>query len=788
MSVTLVNYPVSVIKRDGTVMPFDGFKIRNAIAKAAMATEEETMSQSAIDAVTSHVLAQLPAQSVPTVEHVQDTVEQGLIIFGYGYTAKAYILYRADHNRRRRAQQDLMQLYKEISFADASDVDMKRENANIDANTAMGTMLKYGSEGSKHFVDKYILPEDMEEAHRVGEIHIHDKDFYLLTQTCCQIDLIELFNNGFSTGHGYLRKPNSIQSYSALACIAIQANQNEMHGGQSVPHFDYAMAPGVDASWKKAVKSHLVRTLEQHLIVLCGYDEDRAWAVAKEKAEAFLEDRKESLFLDRKSDLEKALRDWFLSLEEADAEKRWDYLARAILRDAYRDVDRETYQAMEAFIHNLNTMNSRAGAQVPFSSVNYGTDTSEAGRLVIKNLLQATRRGLGNSETAIFPVQIFKVKEGVNYEEEDPNYDLFQLAMITSSERLFPNFSFLDAPFNAQYYKKGDYNSEVAYMGCRTRVMGNVYDPSREVTCGRGNLSFTSVNLPRIGLESHGDWDRFYAKLEERMALICRQLLHRLRIQGVKTLKNFPFLMGQGIWLDSKGMGPDDTIEEVLKHGTLTIGFIGLAEALVAMTGAHHGESNESQLKGLEIVEFMRGFTDRKAEETGLNFSLIATPAEGLSGRFVRLDAAKYGYIPGVTDRDYYTNSFHVPVYYKVGAYQKIQIEAPYHQLTNAGHITYVEMDGAPSNNIAAFESVIRCMKESGIGYGSVNHPLDRDSVCGYTGVIDERCPKCGRRESDGPKFQRIRRITGYLVGTLDRFNDAKASEEKDRLTHKMAR
>ena len=440
---------------------------------------------------------------------------------------------------------------------------------------------------------------------------------------------------------------------------------------------------------------------------------------------------------------------------------------------------------MEALVHNLNTMHSRAGAQIPFSSINYGLDTSPEGRMVIRNVLLATEKGLGNGETAIFPIHIFKVKDGINYNPGEPNYDLFQLACRVSAKRLFPNFSFIDAPFNLPFYKKGDYNSEVAYMGCRTRVASNQYDKSREVTCGRGNLSFTSINLPRLGIEAKGDIDKFFASLDERMDLVVDQLMHRYKIQAQKKVRNYPFLMGQGIWLDSEKLNIDDEVGEVLKHGSLTIGFIGLAETLKALIGVHHGESEEARQLGLKIVSHMRERMDQETQKTGFNYTLIATPAEGLSGRFVRMDKEKYGIIEGVTDREYYTNSFHVPVYYPISAFEKIRIEAPYHNLTNGGHISYIELDGDPSNNLEAFEQIIRCMKESGIGYGSVNHPVDRDPVCGYSGIIEDVCPKCGRTEADGkPGFERIRRITGYLVGTVDRFNNAKRAEERDRVKH----
>ena len=449
---------------------------------------------------------------------------------------------------------------------------------------------------------------------------------------------------------------------------------------------------------------------------------------------------------------------------------------------AYKETDKATYQAMEGFIHNLNTMHSRAGAQVPFSSINYGLDTSPEARMVMINLLNATDAGLGNGETPIFPIQILKIKDGINYNPGEPNYDIFKLACKVSAKRLFPNFSFIDAPFNLPFYKPGDYNTEVAYMGCRTRVMSNVYDPTRQVTCGRGNLSFTSVNLPRLGIRAKGDVDKFFKLLDEEIDLVIEQLMARYKIQAKKRAMNYPFLMQQGVWLDSEKLKPNDEVGEVLKHGSLTLGFIGLAETLKALVGKHHGESEEARELGYKIVKHMRDRMDAEAQKTGFNYTLIATPAEGLSGRFVRMDRKKYGKIEGVTDRDYYTNSFHVPVYYKINAFDKIKIEAPFHNLTNGGHISYVELDGDPTKNLEAFD---RCMKESGIGYGSINHPVDRDPVCGYTGIIGEVCPRCGRREEDHDvHFERIRRITGYLVGTVDRFNDAKKAEVKDRVKH----
>jgi anaerobic ribonucleoside-triphosphate reductase len=771
-------------KRNGVTVDFDTQKIRNAIFKANIAISDEKMSESVLDDLTARVSAVFNRSETPTVEQVQDAVEETLIAADYAKTAKAYILYRAEHAKTRQAEGDLMDIYRELTFRDAKDVDMKRENANIDADTAMGTMLKYGTEGSKYFTNNYVLPKDIAAAHLSGDIHIHDQDFYMLTETCCQIDLIKLFKDGFCTGHGALREPNDIRSYSALACIAIQANQNEMHGGQAVPNFDYALAPGVAKTFRKAY----FKALSQFFQIarnLSDTDADALVNAVKTEipdeitlgsAEQYGETLKKFLPEHQRAN-------GFEEITEAEALRAHRYAVKA----GTKNTDKATYQAMEALVHNLNTMNSRAGAQVPFSSINYGTDTSPEARMVIRNLLNATAAGLGEGETPIFPVQIFKVKEGINYNEGDPNYDLFKLACKVSAKRLFPNFSFIDAPFNLAYYKKGDYNSEVAYMGCRTRVMGNVHDKTKEVTCGRGNLSFTSINLPRIGIEAKGDLNKFYELLDKRIELVIRQLLHRFKIQCSKKVYNYPFLMGQGVWIDSEKLGPNDSVAEVLKHGTLSMGFIGLAETLKVLTGKHHGESEEGQKLGLEIVSYMRSRMDKEAEKTGLNFTLLATPAEGLSGRFVRIDREKYGIIPGVTDREYYTNSFHVPVYYPIKAFRKIAREAPYHALTNAGHISYVELDGDTCKNIDAFESIIRYMKESGIGYGSINHPVDRDPICGYNGIIDNECPKCHRTEEDGgPEFERIRRITGYLVGTTDRWNNAKRAEERDRMKHGM--
>lgn len=746
----------TIKKRTGDIVKFNAQKITDAIKKANMESIDETFSKEQLSIITNNVIKALKNLKTPGVEQIQDAVEKVLIAGNFASTAKAYILYRAEHTKLRQAKADLMDIYNELTFTKAKDADIKRENANIDADTAMGTMLKYGSEGSKYFITSHILPKDIAVAHMDGDIHIHDMDFYMLTETCCQIDLLKLFKNGFSTGHGYLREPNDIRSYAALACIAIQANQNEMHGGQAVPMFDYCMAPGVAKTYRKQYykalgyyfNAMLDMKLEDASLLCKKIEQTLPIKISMSTADKF-----GKLLVDF---LPKHQREH--NYQEIN-EQTTQMAHKFAINTAWNETNAATYQAMEAFIHNLNTMNSRAGAQVPFSSINYGTDTSPEGRMAMRNLLLATDAGLGDGETPIFPVQIFKVKEGVNYEKDDPNYDLFRLAMKTSAKRLFPNFSFLDAPFNKKYYKPNDYNSEVAYMGCRTRVMGNVYDPTHEVTCGRGNLSFTSINLPRLAIEAKGDINKFYKSLDDMIDLVIRQLLHRFKIQCAKIGKNYPFLMGQNIWLDSDNIGEYDTVSEVLRHGTLTVGFIGLAETLKALIGKHHGESAEAQKLGLAIIGHMRKRMDDEAQKTKLNFSLIATPAEGLSGRFVKIDRKIYGSIPGVTDREYYTNSFHIPVYYPISAYKKIQLEAPYHNLTNGGHISYIEMDGDPTKNLTAFEAIIRCMHDNGIGYGSVNHPVDRDPVCGYTGIINGVCPKCGRSEAAHKRHVILKRM-----------------------------
>ena len=783
----MINY---VKKRDGRIIPFNPDRITRAIFLAASKIAEQdgkSADYNIAEELTQEVIKLLNKKyinSIPGVEDIQNAVVKVLIETGHAKTSEEYIIYRTERSRIRNSKTRLMKSIEEITFEDANDADIKRENANIDGNTAMGTMLQYGSTVSKEFCKTHVIKPEHSYAHDNGDIHIHDMDFLNMgTLTCCQIDINKLFKGGFSTGHGFLREPNDIISYAALAAIAIQSNQNDQHGGQSIPFFDYGLAEGVYKTFKKFYIDNMSKAIK----LFKSEDKTDSIKCIVNDIEYRLKTRLSIKIEDEyKQEETRELIDK-LGLDEAFVEN----IQKFAYSEAYRDTDRRTYQAMEAFIHNLNTMHSRAGAQVPFSSVNFGTDVTEEGRMVTKNLLLSLESGLGNGETPIFPILIFKVKEGISLNPGDPNYDLFKLACRVSAKRLFPNFSFLDAPFNIKYYEEGNPETEATYMGCRTRVLGN--ECGEETVSGRGNLSFTTINLPRLGIK-HGliskkvvDIDGFFEELDEKINLVIEQLLERMEIQGNKKMKNFPFLMGQGVWKGSSELGPEDKLKDVIKQGTLTVGFIGLAECLIGLIGKHHGESEEAQELGLKIIGHMRNRMDEASKEYGLNFSLIATPAEGLSGRFTKMDRKIYGDIKGITDKEYYTNSFHIPVYYKISAFDKIRLEAPYHNLTNAGHITYIELDGNPSDNLEAFETIIRAMKEEGIGYGSINHPVDRDPICGFSGVIEGNiCPYCGRNEEDSSiKFERIRRITGYLVGTVDRFNNAKQAEVRDRIKHK---
>ncbi|MDD6181506.1 MAG: anaerobic ribonucleoside triphosphate reductase [Desulfovibrionaceae bacterium] len=732
-----MQYPEKIEKRDGRVVAFNDERIERAVLRSALGVGyDEKYSRKVASFVAEKVVAAISSDSrTPTVEHVQDVVEETLMRTGSADIAKAYILYRHKRTEIREQKTHIMRTMFDLTFKDAQESDSQRENANVDADSSMGTMLKYGSEVAKQFYLSSLIRKEYADAHRSGRIHIHDMDFYALTTTCTQIDLARLFRGGFFTGHGFIREPNSIGAYASLACIAIQANQNDQHGGQSLPMFEYNLAPGV----AKSFRAEFLQFGEFAGIVT---EENREMVRGLFSAAI---DAGESVLTEG---FRTRLRLLLPGAAAADFDK--------VYETAYAKTVRATYQAMEALIHNLNTMSSRAGAQVPFSSINYGTGTSPEQRMVIRQCLLALDAGLGNGETSIFPIHVFKTKEGVNLNPGDPNYDLFQLACRVSARRLFPNFTFLDAPFNLQYYREGDPDTEVATMGCRTRVMGNVHAPDRETTSGRGNLSFTSVNLPRLAIEAKGDTEAFMTALDDVISLVFGQLMERFEVQAERHVYNYPFLMGQGVWMGSERLSATDTVREVLKDGTLTIGFIGLAEALKALFGKHHGESAEAQEFGLKVVRHMRQRADAESQRTGMNFTVIATPAEGLSGRFVRMDRKRFGVIKGVTDREYYTNSFHVPVYFPIGVFEKIRLEGPYHALCNGGHITYVELDGDVSKNPEAFEQIIRYMREQGIGYGSINHAVDYDPVCGYTGIINDVCPRCGRREGEGISAERL--------------------------------
>ena len=746
---------IIVIKRNGKKVSFDETKIALAIQKGFDSVDDEDNrkydtkdTQKVLDRVIKNIEEQKPEKL--KIEEIQDLIESSLKHYNYNEVYESFSNYREkrresrefffDDKKKHKFLKTIESLGLKSSFEDNS----KRENANVNGDTAMGTMLQYGSTISKEFSKAYLMKKKYSELHDEGYIHIHDLDFYAMgTTTCNQLDLEKLFKTGFSTGHGHIRPPKDIMSYAALAAIVIQANQNDQHGGQAIPAFDYYLAPGVLMTFKKQLK----QTISEFIDLMGFTNYLNMNTIVKEI------DKITTITID------KTIFEKFIKENEV-----LDRLFTMAIEKAYMKTNRITYQAMEGFIHNLNTMHSRAGAQVPFSSINFGTDTSAEGRMVIKNYLYALDSGLGRGETPIFPISIFKVKEGVNFNKEDPNYDLFRLSCEVSSKRLFPNFSFIDSKFNKEYYKEGDYKTEVGYMGCRTRVMANVADPSKAITPGRGNLSFTSINLVRLGIK-HGivngetDLKGFYQELKELLEDVKDQLLERFQYQCEKRVYNFPFLMGQGIWLDSEKLKPTDKVRRVLKHGTLSIGFIGLAECLKALIGKHHGESEEAEKLGREIISFMRKQIDEYANSYTLNFSLIATPAEGLSGRFTKIDRAIYGKLKGITDRDYYTNSFHVPVYYNTSIKHKIEVEAPYHALTNGGHISYIELDGDTSANVDAFEKVVRLMKEYEIGYGAINHPVDRDPVCGYVGVINDTCPRCGRKDEEAISFERLQNL-----------------------------
>lgn len=737
----------SVIKRDGRRSKFDRSKIANAISAAFKASKTD-FDLDLISDLTEKVCKKFSTREVFDlhVELIQDTVEKTLFDADYKAVAQIFNNYRQQRAEAREGSSQLTKIFKLLVNNDQEANEIRKENANINSDSTMGTMLKFGSESSKSFSMRQLINPKFVMMHRSGDFHIHDLDFYPLTINCCQIDLAKLFKDGFSTGHGSIREPQTIQSAAALTCIAIQSNQNDMFGGQSIPCFEYYLAPYVVKSFIK----RFIETYSDFFEVINGEAPSNLIDAIRESCNRLYHLNDTLLSV---SVLEALANDLMIFMKMS-----YDKIQRAI-EIAYQRTERDCYQAMESLLFNLNTMQSRAGAQTPFSSINYGTGTTPEQRMIIKNILLATDAGLGNSETPIFPVQVFKVKSGVNTTLYEPNYDLFRLACSVSAKRMFPNFSFIDAPYNLQYYEPNKPETEVAVMGCRTRVFGNVHDKNNSIIPSRGNLFFNTINLPRIALQSKGDIEVFYDKLKEIVEAACDQLEERFKYISKRHIYNYPFLMEQGVWLDSEKLDPDDTIGEVIKHGSLSVGFVGLAEALVALIGEHHGQSQEAQTFGLEVVSFMRDLLDYKAEKTKLNWTLFASPAESTAGRLLKLDRERFGVVPNVTDRDYYTNSFHIPVYFDIPAFKKIQIEAPYHALCNAGAITYVELDGDLTKNVQSVEKIVMFMRDCGIGYGAINHPIDRCPICGFVGVIHSTCPKCGRTDRKGVAVDKLKSL-----------------------------
>jgi ribonucleoside-triphosphate reductase len=757
-----MNYAeICIIKRDGKREDFSIAKIKNAISKAFHATG--IMDEDALIAdITMRVIDRFTNPTI-SVEEIQDLVEKELMAVR-PEVAKKYIIYREWRNTERDRKTQMKHIMDGIVAIDKNDVNLS--NANMSSHTPAGQMMTFASEVTKDYTYKYLLPKRFAEAHQLGDIHIHDLDYYpTKTTTCIQYDLADLFERGFRTKNGSIRTPQSIQSYATLATIIFQTNQNEQHGGQAIPAFDYFMAEGVRKTYKKHLKS---------------------------------------------------LTEFYVEME---GHEPTDEALEKIAHKADEQTRKDTHQAMEGFIHNLNTMHSRGGNQVVFSSINYGTDTTPEGRMVIEELLRATIEGLGTrGEVPVFPIQIFKVKDGISYSQEDydlamsdfegalagkytfkaPNFDLLLKACRTTSKALFPNFMFLDTPFNTN--EKWDVNDpkryryELATMGCRTRVYENV--AGEKTSLGRGNLSFTTLNMPRLAiearikaenLETSGKQEAIEARAKEiflesvqQMAeLVADQLYERYQYQRTALARQFPFMMGNDVWKGGAALAPNDPVGDVLRQGTLGIGFIGGHNAMVALYGKGHGHSQQAWDTLYEAVQVMNRVADAYKQRYDLNYSVLATPAEGLSGRFTRMDRRKYGSIPGVTDRDYYVNSFHVDVREPITIVEKIKREAPFHAITRGGHITYVELDGEAQKNVKAIAKIVKVMHDEGIGYGSINHPVDTCNKCGYKGVIYDKCPVC-----QSESILRMRRITGYLTGDLSSWNSAKRAEERDRVKH----
>jgi len=731
----------TVVKRDGRIVGFNEQKIMAAVRKAMLHTdkgEDERLVQQIADRIGFVGKPQM------TVEDIQNQVEMELMKSSRKDVARAYISYRNQRSVARKAKtRDVF-----LEIINVKNNDITRENANMNADTPAGMMMKFSSETTKPFVDDYLLSEESREAVRQNRLHIHDKDYYpTKSLTCCQHPLDHILERGFSAGHGSSRAAKRIETASVLACISLETAQNEMHGGQAIPAFDFYLAPYVRSSFVEEVKALEELTGESYAHIY-----------------------------------NKEINDYLKKpLDGLEGEAR-------MVQHAVNKTVARVHQAMEAFIHNMNTIHSRGGNQVVFSSINYGTDTSAEGRCVIRELLNSTYDGVGNGETAIFPIQIWKKKRGVNYLPSDPNYDLYCLACKVTARRFFPNFLNLDATFNQSEAWKADdpkrYMHEVATMGCRTRVFENKYGMKTSV--GRGNLSFSTINIVRLAIECMDIAEKdarinsFFAKLDNMLDVAAKQLNERYDFQKTAMAKQFPLLM-RSLWSGAEQLSPNETIEKVINQGTLSIGFIGLAECLKALLGVHHGESDEAQQLGLRIVDYMRCRCNEFSEKYHHNFSLLATPAEGLSGKFTKVDRKKFGVLEGITDRDYYTNSNHVPVYYKCSARHKAEVEAPYHEMTRAGHIFYVEMDGDATHNPQAIMNVVDMMDHYNMGYGSVNHNRNRCLDCGFENAEAnlEVCPQCGSKHLD-----RLQRITGYLVGTTDRWNSGKLAELKDRVIH----
>nr|WP_298657860.1 anaerobic ribonucleoside triphosphate reductase [uncultured Prevotella sp.] len=731
----------TVVKRDGRIVGFNEQKIMAAIRKAMLHTDKGE-DISLIEQITDHVAYR--GKSQMSVEAIQDAVELELMKSARKDVAQRYIAYRNQRSIARKAKtRDIF-----MSIVNAKNNDITRENANMNADTPAGMMMKFASETTKPFVDDYLLSEESRDAVKHNYLHIHDKDYYpTKSLTCVQHPLDVILQHGFTAGHGSSRPAKRIETAAVLACISLETCQNEMHGGQAIPAFDFYLAPYVRMSYQEEVKN-----LEK----LTGKDLKHLYNI---EIDDYLQKELEGL--------------------EGDARLEQHAINKTVNR---------VHQAMEAFIHNMNTIHSRGGNQVVFSSINYGTDTSAEGRCIMREILESTYEGVGNGETAIFPIQIWKKKRGVNYLPEDRNYDLYQLACKVTARRFFPNFLNLDATFNQNEKWHADdperYKWEIATMGCRTRVFEDRW--GEKTSIARGNLSFSTINIVKLAIECMGIEDKkqridmFFAKLDNILQITAKQLDERFQFQKTAMAKQFPLLM-KYLWIGAEKLKPEESIESVINHGTLGIGFIGLAECLVALIGHHHGESEEAQELGLKIVTYMRDRANGFSEEYHHNYSILATPAEGLSGKFTKKDRKEFGIIPGVTDRDYYTNSNHVPVYYKCTALKKAQIEAPYHDLTRGGHIFYVEIDGDATHNPSVISSVVDMMDKYNMGYGSVNHNRNRCLDCGYENADAnlEVCPKCGSHHID-----KLQRITGYLVGTTDRWNSGKLAELHDRVTH----